>query len=104
MNVLGLSCYYHDAAAAILRDGLLVAAAEEERFSRNKHDASFPRHAIQFCLNKAGISSADLELVVFYEKPLLKLDRIWRMSSETFPRSLTAFNRSMSRWFSERLW
>ena len=76
MYILGISCYYHDAAAALLQDGMLVAAAEEERFSRKKHDFGFPQHAIDFCLRQGGITSKDLEYVVFYEKPLVKFERI----------------------------
>src|SRR5919106_1518481 len=73
MYILGLSCYYHDAAAALLQDGVLVAAAEEERFTRIKHDYGFPSQAIDFCLRQAGLTSRDLDYVVFYEKPLQKL-------------------------------
>ena len=69
MYILGISCYYHDSAAALLRDGELIAAAEEERFTRIKHDSSFPAHSISFCLEEAGITTKDLEYVVFYEKP-----------------------------------
>ena len=76
MNILGISCYYHDAAAALLQDGVLIAAAEEERFTRIKHDYGFPNHAIDFCLRQAGITARDLDYVVFYEKPLLKFERI----------------------------
>ena len=71
MYILGISCYYHDAAAALLHDGVLVAAAEEERFTRVKHDYGFPAKAIDFCLQQAGITGHDLDYVVFYEKPLL---------------------------------
>ena len=74
MNILGISCYYHDAAAALLVDGQLVAAAEEERFTRKKHDSSFPQHAINFCLNLANLTPDDLDYVVFYEKPLVKFE------------------------------
>ena len=76
MNILGVSCFYHDAAAALLKDGILVAAAEEERFSRVKHDYGFPTHAINFCLRQGGIGRDDLDYVVFYEKPLVKFERI----------------------------
>jgi len=76
MNILGISCFYHDAAAALVRDGELVAAAEEERFSRVKHDPSFPSRAIAFCLARGGISPAELDYVVFYEKPFVKFERI----------------------------
>src|SRR5574341_905380 len=76
MYILGISCYYHDAAAAILEDGKLIAAAAEERFSRKKHDSGFPHLAIEFCLEQAGIRADDLEYAVFYEKPLMKFERI----------------------------
>jgi carbamoyltransferase len=74
MNILGISCYYHESAAALLVDGQLVAAAEEERFTRKKHDSVFPQHAINFCIKFAGLTPADLDYVVFYEKPLVKFD------------------------------
>ena len=74
MYILGISCYYHDAAAALLQDGVLVAAAEEERFTRKKHDLDFPEQAIDFCLHQAGISRRDLDCVVFCEKPVLKFE------------------------------
>ena len=87
MNILGISCYYHDSAAALLQDGMLVAAAEEERFSRKKHDSSFPIYAIDFCLRQAEITGQDLDYVVFYEKPLLKFERILLTTLQTFPKS-----------------
>ncbi|MCI0395264.1 MAG: hypothetical protein L0322_10045 [Chloroflexi bacterium] len=104
MNILGISCYYHDAAAALLVDGVLVAAAEEERFTRKKHDHSFPKNAIQFCLAHAGLAAADLDYVVFYEKPLLKFERILQTTLSTFPRSWAVFRESMVTWFDEKLW
>jgi len=76
MFILGISCFFHDAASVLLNDGQLVAAAEEERFSRVKHDCNFPRNAIRFCLEQGGIRSSDLAYVVFFEKPFRKLDRI----------------------------
>ena len=76
MRVLGISCFYHDSAAAIIVDGQVVAAAEEERFSRIKHDSSFPRRAIKFCLDSAFCQAQDLDLVVFFEKPFQKFDRL----------------------------
>ena len=76
MHILGISCYYHDAAAVLLRDGWLIAAAEEERFTRKKHDYSFPGRAIDFCLRQGDIRPGDLDYVVFYEKPLVKFERI----------------------------
>jgi carbamoyltransferase len=104
MYILGISCYYHDAAAALLQDGVLVAAAEEERFTRKKHDYSFPSHAIDFCLRQAGITSRDLDYVVFYEKPLLKFERILMTTLQTFPQSWGVFRESMITWFNDKLW
>lgn len=104
MYILGISCYYHDAAAALLQDGVLIAAAEEERFTRKKHDYSFPSHAIDFCLRQAGITSRDLDYVVFYEKPLLKFERILMTTLQTFPQSWGVFRESMITWFNDKLW
>lgn len=101
--ILGVSCYYHDAAAALLRDGVLVAAVEEERLSRKKHDSGFPEHAIDFCLRQAGISGGDLEYVVFYEKPFLKFERILMTAVGTFPRSGAVFREAMLSSFNEKL-
>jgi carbamoyltransferase len=104
MYILGISCYYHDSAAAILKDGTLIAAADEERFSRKKHDASFPKHAIQFCLRKAGIKAEDLAYVVFYEKPFLKFERIFLNTISYSPKTLSFFRESMKQWFFDKLW
>jgi carbamoyltransferase len=102
--VLGISCYFHDAAAVLLRDGELVAAAEEERFSRIKHDYSYPQQAIQFCLDQAGIEGGDLAQVVFFEKPFVKFDRLLRTSVEAWPRSYSLFVQSMRTWLFDKLW
>ncbi len=104
MNILGISCYYHDAAAALLVDGQLVAAAEEERFTRKKHDSSFPANAIKFALDHAGLTPGDLDYVVFYEKPLVKFERILQTTLSTFPKSWAVFRESMVTWFDEKLW
>jgi carbamoyltransferase len=104
VNILGVSCYYHDAAAALLQDGMLVAAAEEERFSRKKHDYGFPARAIRFCLAQAGLSARELDYVVFYEKPLVKFERILTTAVSTFPRSARMFPEAMIAWFDEKLW
>src|SRR5437016_13991302 len=95
MNILGISCFYHDSAAALLTDGKLIAAAEEERFSRIKHDFGFPEQAIAFCLEQAGIQARDLDHVVYYEKPFLKFERILSSCLQTFPRSYEVFRESM---------
>ncbi len=104
MNILGVSCYYHDAAAALLQDGVLIAAAEQERFTRRKHDFGFPDRAIEFCLKQAGIEARDLDYVVFYEKPLVKFERILTTALSTFPRSAKMFPEAMIAWFDEKLW
>lgn len=104
MNILGVSCFYHDSAAALLQDGMLVAAAEEERFTRQKHDNGFPRHAIRFCLEWAGITSRELDYVVFYEKPFVKFERILLSTLATFPRSWQVFSEAMINYFDQKLW
>jgi len=104
MNILGISCYYHDAAAALLMNGQLVAAAEEERFTRKKHDSSFPSNSIGFCLKQGGITADDLDYVVFYEKPLVKFERILQTTLSMFPKSWGVFRESMVTWFDEKLW
>src|SRR5262249_10189656 len=104
MNILGISCYFHDAAAALLRDGDLIGAAEEERFTRKKHDYEFPQHAIDFCLRVGEIDAADLDYVVFFEKPLVKFERILLSSIQTFPRSQRVFREAMTTWLADKLW
>lgn len=104
MYILGISCYYHDAAAALLHNGQLVAAAEEERFTRIKFDPNFPRQAIDFCLAQAGITAHDLDYVVFYEKPLQKFERIFLSTLAGVPRTAKLFREAMATWFSEKLW
>jgi len=104
MNILGISCFYHDAAAAILVDGQLIAAAEEERFSRKKHDAEFPTLAIQFCLEQAGLTIGDLDYVVFYEKPFVKFERILTTAMQAVPRSWKVFGDAMTTWLLDKLW
>ena len=104
MNILGISCYYHDAAAALLQNGQLLAAAEEERFSRIKHDFGFPVHAIKFCLEHGKIRSEDLDYVVFFEKPFRKLDRILASVLQTYPQSWKVFRESMISWIVDKMW
>jgi carbamoyltransferase len=102
--ILGISCYYHDAAAVLLKDGVLVAAAEEERFSRIKHDYGFPKNAIHFCLEQEGIRGEDLDYAVFFEKPFRKLDRILMTTLQTYPQSWKVFRESMISWMIDKLW
>ena len=104
MHILGVSCYYHDAAAALLRDGQLIAAAEEERFSRVKHDFNFPSNAIRFCLRQGKIDARELDYVVFFEKPFRKLDRILASVLQTYPQSWKVFRESMIGWVLDKLW
>lgn len=104
MYILGISCYYHDAAASLLKNGQLVAASDEERFSRIKHDSSFPKNAINFCLEQAGITANDLEFVVFYEKPFLKFERLFLSSVGFSPKTMSFFRESMRKWFFDQLW
>jgi carbamoyltransferase len=104
MHVLGISCYFHDAAAAILSDGVLVAAAEEERFTRKKHDFDFPENALEFCLQTAGIEAAELDAVVFFEKPYVKFERLLMSSMQAFPRSHKVFREAMITWMGDKLW
>lgn len=104
MYILGISCYYHDSAAVLLKDGELIAGAEEERFSRKKHDSSFPKLAIEFCLRKANITSQELDYVVFYEKPFLKFERLFLNTLSYAPKTQTFFKESMKEWFFDKLW
>jgi carbamoyltransferase len=102
--ILGISAFYHDAAAALLRDGDLVAAAQEERYSRIKFDHRFPARAIDYCLRQAGIQADQLDYVVFYEKPLPKFERILTTCLTTYPRSWKLFREAMIAWLGEKLW
>ncbi len=104
MYILGVSFFYHDSAVALLKDGDLIAAAEEERFSRKKHDSGFPKLAIEFCLRQAGITASDLDYIVFYEKPLVKFERILMTAMGAFPKSWQAFGEAMVAWFDQKLW
>jgi carbamoyltransferase len=104
LDILGISCFYHDGAACLLRDGKIIAAAEEERFSRRKHDSGFPELAVRYCLEVGDIVPEQLDHVVFYEKPLLKFERIASSYGATYPSSRKVFTRAMQSWLSEKLW
>ena len=104
MNILGISCYYHDSAAALISDGQLVAAAQEERFTRIKGDRRFPINASRFCMRQAQILPGDIDYVVFYEKPFTKLDRIVKSCLQTFPRSHGLFREAVGDWLTDKLW
>ena len=102
--ILGLSAYYHDSAAALLCDGEIIAAAQEERFSRKRHDAAFPEQAVRFCLQQAGISLHDVDHIVFYDKPFLKFERLLETHLATAPMGLPAFIKAMPVWLKEKLY
>ncbi len=103
MNVLGISAFYHDSAAALVSDGEIVAAAQEERFSRKKHDPRFPSAAIDYCLRERGLRPDDLDYVVFYDKPFIKFERLLMTYLATAPRGLRAFLQQMPMWLKEKL-
>jgi carbamoyltransferase len=104
INILGISAYYHDSAAALVRDGTIVAAAQEERFSRKKHDARFPRHVIAYCLKEAGVSLTDVDYVVFYDKPLVKFERLLETYLAYAPKGFSSFISAMPVWVKEKLY
>src|SRR2546425_12185437 len=103
-SVLGISAYYHDSAACLLVDGRIVAAAQEERFSRKKHDERFPSHAVAYCLAEAGITIDDVEVIGFYEKPLVKFERLLESYIATAPRGLRSFLMALPLWLKDKLW
>ena len=102
--ILGISCFYHDSAATLLKNGEVVAAAQEERFTRKKHDDSFPKNAIDYCLHEAQIKIDDLDYVIFYDKPLLKFERILETFITSWPKSFLSFLKAMPVWLKSKLW
>ena len=103
MNILGISCFYHDSAACLIRDGEILAAAQEERFTRNKHDPRFPKNAISYCLTEAGIKGEDLDYVVFYDKPLLTFERLLLSYLTVAPKGLRSWLEAMPLWLGQKL-
>jgi len=103
MNILGISCFYHDSSAALLKDGKIVAAAQEERFTRKKHDISFPINSVGYCLKSQDITINDIDYIAFYEKPLLKFERLLYQHLQYFPKSYKIFLSNMPSWFNEKL-
>ena len=103
MRILGISAYYHDSAAALVVDGTPLAAAQEERFTRRKHDPAFPTNATRYCLAEAGVSLSELDAVVFYEKPFIKFERLLETYVSTAPRSFRQFRLSIPLWLREKL-
>ena len=103
MNILGISAYYHASAACLVRDGEVIGAAQEERFSRKKHDAGFPRHAIQFCLDEADVRLGQLDFVAFYDKPFVKFERLLETYIANAPKGFRSFLSNMPVWIKEKL-
>jgi carbamoyltransferase len=104
VTVLGLSCFYHDAAAALVRDGEIVAAAQEERFTRVKHDPGFPTHAVAYCLGEGGLAVGELDAVAFYDKPFLTFERLLETYLACVPHGLPSFIKAMPVWLKQKLW
>lgn len=104
MNILGISAFYHDSAAALVRDGKIIAAAQEERFSRKKHDERFPFNAVSYCLKEGAVGPEDLDAVAFYDKPITKFERILKTYFSCAPRGLESFMMAMPLWMREKLW
>lgn len=102
--ILGISCFYHDSAAALLKDGEIVAAAQEERFTRKRHDQSFPKHAVNFCLGEAGITVNDIAYVAFYDKPFIKFERILETYLAYAPFGIRSFIKAIPLWIKKKLW
>lgn len=103
MNIIGISAYYHDSAACLVQEGRVIAAAQEERFTRKKHDAGFPAHAIHYCLDEAGLSAGDVDHVVFYDKPFLKFERLFETYLAFAPRGFGSFATSLPVWIKDKL-
>ncbi|MHA8107573.1 carbamoyltransferase family protein [Aquirufa sp. 5-AUSEE-100C1] len=103
MKILGISAYYHDSAAAYIEDGVIIAAAQEERFTRKKHDPGFPSHSVQYCLSEAGVQLSDLDAIVFYDKPLLKMERLLETYYAFSPKGLLSFLTAIPVWLKEKM-
>ena len=103
MKILGIAAYYHDSSASLVIDGKIVAACQEERLTRIKHDSSFPAKSIQFCLEQAGLAPQDIDEIVFYEKPFLKFERLLETYLAFVPKGFISFARAMPLWLNEKL-
>src|SRR5258707_3195313 len=103
MRLLGVSAFYHDSAAALVEDGRIVAAAQEERFTRKKHDASFPRHAISYCLDAASTNLSEIDHIAFYDKPFLKFERLLETYIALAPKGFRSFQMAIPLWLKEKL-
>ena len=102
-SILGLSAFYHDSAAALIRDGKIIAAGQEERFSRKKHDSGYPFHSVEFVLKKAKLKLSEVDYIVFYEKPFLKFERLLETYVAFAPKGFKSFSMSMPVWLRDKL-
>ena len=103
MRILGISAFYHDSAAALIQDGVIISAAQEERFTRKKHDARFPINAIEYCLKNSVILPKDIDYIVFYDKPFLKFERLIDTYIEFAPKGFNSFRKAIPLWLKEKL-
>src|SRR5262245_29603232 len=103
MNILGISAFYHDSAAALVTDGQIIAAAQEERFTRKKHDPGFPQHAVEYCLKEAGLGPDQIDFIAFYDKPMLKFERLLETQLAFAPSGIKSFVMAMPVWLREKL-
>ena len=104
VSVLGISAFYHDSAACLVVDGEIIAAAQEERFTRIKHDYNFPLEAVRYCLGEARLTPAEIDYVGFYDKPLLKFDRLLETYLDYAPAGFSSFLKALPLWMREKLW
>jgi len=104
MNILGISAFYHDSAACLVQDGKIISAAQEERFTRKKHDQSFPTNAIKWCLEYSNLKGSDIDCIAFYDKPLLKFERLLETYLAYAPCGLKSFNKAMPLWIKQKMW
>ena len=102
-SILGISAYYHDSAACLVQDGQIVAAAQEERFTRKKHDAGFPSHAVEYCLSQGGVAIGEVDYLVFYDKPLIKFERLLETYLSYAPQGIRSFLTAIPVWIKEKL-
>ncbi len=103
-HILGISCFYHDSAACLITDGNIVAAAQEERFSRKRHDESFPIEAIKYCFQEGGVFIDDVDIIAFYDSPFLKFERLLETYTSFAPRGISSFLHALPAWLTEKFW
>jgi carbamoyltransferase len=104
MNILGISAFYHDSAACLVKDGEIISAAQEERFTRKKHDFNFPENAINWCLKNSGLKAEELDYIAFYDKPFIKFERILETYLSYAPSGIRSFIKAMPLWLKQKIW